>query len=494
MLRFTPIMTSNEHLPEQPPAATGAAQTALVIPSAWRTSIGQILCVAVPAMIWFAPSGLEPLTQHGLAIAAFMIVAWITQAMDQALAGFIGCFLFWALGVAKFNVAFSGFANDTAWFLFGALLLGAVATKSGIARRLAYLVMLRVGSTYPRVLLGLVVTDFLLTFMVPSGLARVAIMAPIAIGIIEAFGAKPGSNIGRGLFLLITYAAGLFDKMIIAGAASITARGLMERIGQVEVLWSHWFLAYFPCDLITILVAWRLVLWLYPPEHAALDGGFNYPREQLSRMGSWTWMEKKSAILMIAAIALWLTDFLHHIPASMIGLGVGLFALLPRAGVLEADELRRVNYSLVFFAAAAVGMGEVLAATGGLEVLTKLMFAWMEPFMSNVYSSTLTLYVSAFIYHIFLASEVSMLGTSIPALMHFAKSHAMNPLAVGMIWTFAAAGKIFVYQSPVLIVGYSYGYFTARDLLRIGFWLTLAEGAILLVLVPYYWPWIGISY
>jgi di/tricarboxylate transporter len=87
-----------------------------------------------------------------------------------------------------------------------------------------------------------------------------------------------------------------------------------------------------------------------------------------------------------------------------------------------------------------------------------------------------------------------MLGTSIPALMHFAKSHAMNPLAVGMIWTFAAAGKIFVYQSPVLIIGYSYGYFAARDLLRIGFWLTLAEGAILLVLVPYYWPWIGISF
>ena len=49
--------------------------------------------------------------------------------------------------------------------------------------------MLRVGVTYPRILLGLIVTDFLLTFIVPSGIARVVIMAAIALGLVEAFGA-----------------------------------------------------------------------------------------------------------------------------------------------------------------------------------------------------------------------------------------------------------------------------------------------------------------
>ena len=37
----------------------------------------------------------------------------------------------------------------------------------------------------------------------------------------------------------------------------------------------------------------------------------------------------------------------------------------------------------------------------------------------------------------------------------------MNPLLLGLIWTFAAGGKLFAYQSGVLIVGYSYGYFDA---------------------------------
>ena len=33
----------------------------------------------------------------------------------------------------RFDIAFSGFANDTAWFLFAAMLIGLIASKSGLA-------------------------------------------------------------------------------------------------------------------------------------------------------------------------------------------------------------------------------------------------------------------------------------------------------------------------------------------------------------------------
>jgi di/tricarboxylate transporter len=59
----------------------------------------------------------------------------------------------------------------------GATLLGRIAGKSGLARRLTYAVMSRVGATYSRILLGLIINDFLLTFIIPSGLARIAILA-----------------------------------------------------------------------------------------------------------------------------------------------------------------------------------------------------------------------------------------------------------------------------------------------------------------------------
>lgn len=457
-----------------------------------RTFVGRILCIVVPIIIWFAPLKLEPTVKHALSITSFMIIAWITEAMPHALTGLIGCFLFWALKVVKFDTAFSGFADETAWFLFGAILFGMMATKSGLARRLAYLVMLRVGYTYSRLLLGLILTDFLLTFLVPSGIARVVIMAAIAIGLIEAFKLGPGSNVGRGMFIILTYTAGIFDKMIIAGAASITARGLIQKVGNVEVLWSKWFLGYLPCSLITIFVAWRLTLWLFPPEKPALPGGAQFLKDEIKKMGPWTHLEKKSLVLMLVAILLWMTDMFHHISPAVIGLGVGLFAALPRLGVLDVEDLKKLNYLPVFFVATAVSMGQVLAQTKALDVLTNFMFAWMEPLVTNVYSSTLVLYWTAFVYHFFLASEVSMLGTSIPLLMNFATARGLDPLALGMIWTFASGGKIFVYQSAVMIVGYSYGYFDGRDMLRIGIALTVIESILLLLVVPFYWPLIGI--
>jgi len=127
-------------------------------------------------------------------------------------------------------------------------------------------------------------------------------------------------------------------------------------------------------------------------------------------------------------------------------------------------------------------------------LLTNIVFAWSQPLMTSVFTSTVVLYWAAFVYHIFLSSDIAMLGTSMPLLMNFAKTHNLDPLALGMIWTFGSAGKLFVYQSAVLIVGYSFGYFRASDLVRMGLLLTIVEFVVILVIVPLYWPLIGIEW
>ena len=51
-----------------------------------------------------------------------------------------------------------------------------------------------------------------------------------------------------------------------------------------------------------------------------------------------------------------------------------------------------------------------------------------------------------------------------------------NPAALGMLWTFAGGGKLFLYQNTALILGYSYGFFTVKDLFKVGAVLTVVEG------------------
>ena len=92
--------------------ASGAVAREHPVRSA-RTVIGGILALAVPLGIWFAPLAIDATPKHALAVSSFMIIAWISEVMPLAVAGLVGCYLFWILGVAKFEVAYSGLVDQT---------------------------------------------------------------------------------------------------------------------------------------------------------------------------------------------------------------------------------------------------------------------------------------------------------------------------------------------------------------------------------------------
>jgi di/tricarboxylate transporter len=266
---------------------------------------------------------------------------------------------------------------------------------------------------------------------------------------------------------------------------------VIERIGGVDVTYSWWLLAFFPCSLATILVGWRLTLWLFPPEVAGLGARRSEVQAHFRKAGDWTPAATKASILVLLALSLWLTDWLHGISAAKVAFGVGLIGLLPFVDVLNAEDFRKANLLPYFFVAAALGMSEVLRDTGALKVLTDAFLGGMQPLLANRIIAVPVLYWTAFVYHFVTASEISMLATSLPILMQFAKSHGLDALWVGMVWTFAAGGKLFAYQSAPLIVGYAYGYFRHTDMLKLGALLTLVEFAALLFCTGIFWPLMG---
>src|SRR5258707_15565102 len=215
------------------------------------------------------------------------------------------------------------------------------------------------------------------------------------------------------------------------------------------------------------------------PESATLPGGSEYLHREIRAMGWWSAAELRAALLMSVGIGLWVTDFLHHIPAPMIGLGVGLLAIMPRIGVLDTEDVRKINYLPIFFVAAAVSLSNVLAQTKALDVLTTILFNGIQPYIGTSWTSTLVLYWAAFLYHIVIGNEIAMLATSIPPLMVYAKQHGIDPLTLGMIWTFSAGPKLFIYESAVLVVGSSYGYFDKKEIVKMGAALSTAPAVIL---------------
>ena len=445
-------------------------------------------------VVWLWPLGLDPSAQKALAIVTFMILYWIAEPIDSAITALIGCYLFWALEVAKIPVAFSGFTTNAPWFVFGCLLIGEAVTQTGVVKRFGYFIMLRVGTSYARILLGLIAVSLLLTFLIPSALVRVAMIAPVAVGLIGAYGLGKQSNVAKGLFLIVTYSSPLFGKMLMSNPAANLTRGIVEEQTGVQIFWCQWLFAFLPVILIVTCAFWLVVRWLYPAEVSDLPCGKEYLKNALREMGPLNGTDKKTLLWVLLAMALWATDSIHHINPAIIALGIGLLLCLPKIGVLDEQAVKRVNFMTVLLPAAALSMGNVLVETNALQALTDNLAEWMKPLLSHSLNSVIALYWSGFLYHLVLSNDQSMVGTSLPVLVHIAQAQGYNPAVLGLIWTFAGGAHLFVYQSGALVVGYSYGFFSAKDLFRVALAVTVLKGLLLMVFVPLYWPLIGLNW
>ena len=139
---------------------------------------------------------------------------------------------------------------------------------------------------------------------------------------------------------------------------------------------------------------------------------------------------------------LWLTDFVHHVSPAIIAMALALIAFLPFINVLDADDMQKANLLPVFFVAAALSMSTVAEQTGALKLLTDSFFGDLQPLLSNKLLAIPALYWGGFVYHFATASEISMLATSLPVLMEFAKTNHLDVLWIGMVWSFSAGGKL----------------------------------------------------
>src|SRR5207247_10695503 len=107
-------------------------------------------------------------------------------------------------------------------------------------------------------------------------------------------------------------------------------------------------------------------------------------------------------------------------------------------GLHYTRDIHRVHFLLITFMAAALSMGEVPPKTNALDALTDVMMSWMTPYLRGSFHSPSVLSWTAFAYHFVLASELSMLSTSLPILVNFAVQHGFNPVALAMVWNFAS--------------------------------------------------------
>jgi anion transporter len=410
------------------------------------TSVKLLLGPGVGLLVWCLPLDADPMAHKALAIMAFLVMYWITEPLDYGVTALLGCYLFWTLGGMKFSVAFSGFASSTPWFVLGMILLGQAAATTGLAERLGLSVIRRIGVSSGKVLFGLLLIVWMLSFLIPSPNALLAILAPLAIGIITTLGVSPQSNTAKGLFVGFSIICDLMSKSLLGSGGTAFAYGIIAEQTGIHIWWSQWLVAFLPASILSIVVCYLAVRWLYPPEVPAGLAGGHEPALAVAfpDPGAWTQEQKKTLAWMLLAIVLWATDFLHHLDPAYVAIGVGLGITLPRIGVLDTKAFKQTNFLLIFFIAGALSMSRVLADTHAIDTLMESFTSWTAPLLTNAWSGSMALYWSAFFYHFGFAGDQVLAAATLSPILGMATSLDYNPVTIGMLWTFATGAKLFV--------------------------------------------------
>src|SRR5688500_15179028 len=163
-------------------------------PVSWRwLSANWGLLAAVAALIVIlslpTPEGLPVAGHRMLAVLAFAVIVWMTEALDYAVSAVVvAALMAFLLGIspnpanpkalmgtsAGLGLAFSGFANTALALVASALFLAAAMTATGLDRRIALVILSRVGGKTHHVVMGAILVGFVMAFLVPSTTARVA--------------------------------------------------------------------------------------------------------------------------------------------------------------------------------------------------------------------------------------------------------------------------------------------------------------------------------
>jgi di/tricarboxylate transporter len=196
--------------------------------------------------------------------------------------------------------------------------------------------------------------------------------------------------------------------------------------------------------------------------------------------------QKRLALILVASLGLWATDFLHGIQPGWVALAAGLMCILPRAGVMPLAALsERVKVGPVFYIAAVLGLGATLSETGLATRLTGVLNATFTPQPGADFTSFMALSLLASVAGLLTTNPVQP-AVLAPLAGELAASMGWSVKAVLMTYAVGFTTLILPYQVPPVVVGLQVAGLRLRTALRLTLPLALVS---LVALVPLNFIW-----
>jgi L-tartrate/succinate antiporter len=452
----------------------------------WKAVLPLLLGIIIALLP--APQGLNLTAWYFFAIFSAVILGLILEPLPAAAVGFIGVFLVAVLGLAgpkpadNIRWALSGFSNTTVWLIFGAFMFAMGYDKTGLGRRIALILVKKLGRKTLGLGYAITFSDLILAPFTPSNTARSGgTIFPIIRNLPGLYGSSPGETSRKiGAYIMWTAFAAtcVTSSMFITSLApNLLALDLVSKTVKISISWTEWFVGFLPVGIILILILPYLVYKIYPPEIKSSEEIPSWASQELDKLGKFSRKELVMALLAVLALALWIFGGNLIDATTAAGFVISLMII---TGTVTWDDIlaNKQAWNVLVWFATLVALADGLNKVGFVTWFAKSMAALltgMSPIVVMV-----VLVVIFFIVHYMFASLTAHTTAILPVMLAVGAAIPGLPIktfALLLCYSLGIMGVITPYATGPGPVYYGSGYISRKD-----FWtLGLIFGTIFLV-------------
>ena len=231
--------------------------------------------------------------------------------------------------------------------------------RTGLGVRFAQFLIGRHTLSYRALIAAVVLVCSLMCVVMPATVSRILLLLPIMAALAHRLGLPAGSVGYEGVALatiMTNYQVG--TAFLPANAPNLVLAGAAETLYKTTFIYGEWLLVQLPVMGILKAIVIIALIWLLFPDETR-PAATEEPHAPMSGE------EKRLTVILLSALALWATDFLHRIHPGWVGLAAGLATVMPYIGVMPVTSFtERVKFGPFFYIAAILGLGALMVETG----------------------------------------------------------------------------------------------------------------------------------
>ncbi|WP_028315662.1 SLC13 family permease [Desulfatibacillum aliphaticivorans] len=429
--------------------------------------------------------GLDPKGKRFLAILGVLIFLFVMEPIPLEITAIgIGVSLV-LLGVADVKDAWAPYMHPVVVFIMCCLIFAIALDKAGLTKRLGYFVVKMAGTS---------VVKF--TFIISIGLGIASSFmhdaAAVAVGIVtmlplmKAAGIQPHSKTAKFMMLSLPFACscGGMGSLIGGGRCMVAAAFLKEFTG-IEISFLDWIIYCMPAAIITVPAAVMVVYMVYRPN----------PKYQLPQfdesLGPWSGREKITLIIIGLAFMAWLTKGLHGMDYSVTGMiAVGALVLMD---ILHWDDIHEhLEWgTALFIFGGGISLGLGMGYSGAAAYFANLFFPYVQG------GGWLLLFIGVGVFGALVTNAMANVAAAaliLPIVIPMAQLEGVDPRIMALcLGTATSFAMLLVIGCPPNAIAYSYKYFKASDLTKVGAVATPILLSILVLVAAVWWHILGLT-